>query len=86
MVVVEIPPGCPEGKIIPLKKDTTGETIDYVISSQKHTVYTRVKEDLHMDKTLTLAEYIDGFSLTITTLDQKKKKIGYLVNNKIHQK
>jgi DnaJ homolog subfamily B member 4 len=77
MVVVEIPVGCKEGTVIPLKNPDTNNTVNYVIYSNKHPIYKRTNDDLHMNHTLTLAEYINGFSVNIVTLDNRKKKITH---------
>ena len=82
MVVIEIPPGCKEGKVIPIKNPDNNNTVNYIIYSNKHPIYKRTDNDLHMNHTLTLAEYVNGFSINIVTLDNRKKKITHKYGDK----
>lgn len=74
---IEIPKGCKEGAIIPVKNPENDNTVNYIIYSNKHQVYRRVNDDLHMNHTLSLEEFVNGFSINMVTLDNRKKKITH---------
>jgi DnaJ homolog subfamily B member 4 len=48
----------------------------FSVAEKPHEYFTRKGDDLHYNYTLSLQEYINGFSLIITHLDGKKKKIS----------
>lgn len=77
MVIVEIPPGCQDGYQLPVKNPETGEVTYFSVHAQKHPTYWRTDDNLHMNHTLDLDEFINGFQLIVTLLDGQRKKISH---------
>lgn len=83
LTTINLPPRCPNGKII-----TNGHCTKYKVAPKPHSTYTiqtgkaQSQNDLHITRDITLEELINGFSLIITTLDGKKKKISHKYSGK----
>jgi DnaJ-class molecular chaperone len=82
LMIVQIPVGCPEGQCISVKNADTGNDDVFVVRVLKHNRYHRDGNDLHMTETISLSDLINGFSLTITLLNGKKKKISHKYGGK----
>lgn len=83
MVIVEIPAGCHDGHQLPVKNPENGNITYFTIYAQKHPVYWRNKDNLHMNHELNLKEYVNGFTMVVTLLDGRKKKISHRYGGKI---
>lgn len=70
MVEFNINPGTPDGKMY------QRHGCIFRLRQKPHDRFTRKDNDLHIGAELSLAEYINGFSIVIEHLDGKKKKIG----------
>lgn len=70
-VVLNIKPGTTKGTRIQRSK------IIFTIQALPHKYFKLDGSDLHYQHTLSLAEYVNGFSLIIQHLDGKKKKISH---------
>jgi curved DNA-binding protein len=76
MIVVNIPPGCPEGNTITVKDSDSNDHV-FSIHAQDHEIFMRNGYDLHITETLSLTDFVNGFSLVITTLTGNKKKVSH---------
>ena len=83
MVIVEVPAGCTEDQQLPVKNPENGDVTYFSVHTQKHPLYWRIKDNLHMNHELELKEYINGFTLAVTMLDGRKKKISHRYGGKI---
>jgi len=83
MTVVEIPPGCPDGHQITVRNPETNQNHYFTVQCQVHSTYRRTGDNLHLDYTMDLADYINGFTIVVTLLNGKKKKISHGYGGKI---
>jgi len=83
MVVVEVPAGVADGHQLPVKNPENGDVTHFTVRSQKHPIYWRIKDNLHMNHDMDLKDLINGFNIIITLLDGRKKKISYRYGGKI---
>ncbi len=87
LLKVEIPKGCPEGKEIvhvgagdKVADHMPLQDIVFVVSCKPHETFTRIGDDLHMKHTVSIQEYINGFTVSVPSLDKlpnKKINIKY---------
>jgi len=83
MVIVEVPMGCEDGYLLPVINPVNSDITHFSIHAQKHSIYWRIKDNLHMNHELDLKEYVNGFTVVITLLDGRKKKISHSYGGKI---
>lgn len=83
MVVVEVPAGVADGHQLPVKNPENGDVTHFTVRSQKHPIYWRIKDNLHMNHDMDLKDLINGFNVIITLLDGSKKKISHRYGGKI---
>lgn len=83
MVIVEIPAGCGDGYQLPVKNPENGDITYFTVHVQKHPVYWRTKDNLHMNYDLSLEELVNGFTVTVTQLNGKKKRISHNYGGKV---
>jgi DnaJ-class molecular chaperone len=81
-VIVEIPAGCEDGHQLSVKNPENGNTSYFSVHAQKHPIYWRIGNHLHMNHEVELHEYINGFKIVITLLDGRKKKISHRYGGK----
>jgi DnaJ-class molecular chaperone len=82
LVIVQVPPGSLDGQHINVKNADTGNFDIFIIHEQKHNCYRRDGCDLHMTETLSLADFVNGFCITIILLNGKKKSITHKYNGR----
>jgi len=83
MVVVEVPAGVSDGHQLPVKNPENGVVSYFTIRAQKHPIYWRIKDNLHMNYDLDLKEFINGFTIIVTLLDGRKKKISHRYGGRV---
>lgn len=76
-VIVTIPQGCEQGDQIGVINPDTNSTDRFIVNIQKHSVFERKGTDLYMTRKVTLEEFINGFSVQVTLLNGRKKKISH---------
>lgn len=81
-VIVTIPQGCEQGHQIDVINPDTDSTDKFIVNIQKHAVFERTHTDLYMTHQLSLEEFINGFSVQVTLLNDKKKKISHKYSGK----
>jgi DnaJ-class molecular chaperone len=81
---VEISKGCPENREIVHERagdkisEHLTQDIVFVVNSSPHSVFTRVGDDLHMKHTVSLREYINGFTVQVPSLDRSSpRQVSY---------
>jgi len=82
MVIVEVPAGVADGHQLPVKNPENGDVTHFTVRAQKHPIYWRIKDNLHMNYDLNLEDLINGFTIIVTLLDGRKKKISYRYGGK----
>lgn len=77
-VSVPIAPGILEGtRLVFPELGDQGPTripadIDFIVCIEPHEIFSRDKNDLHMEKCISLKEALTGFKLTVDTIDDRK--------------
>jgi DnaJ-class molecular chaperone len=85
LIKVDIPKGCPEGREIvhigagdKLSDILPVQDVVFVVACKPHEIYERKGNDLHMNCTVNIREYINGFSITAPSLDRSPdRKVGH---------
>ena len=89
LLKVVIPKGCSEGREIIITDAKVMQDVVFVVNSKPHHSFTRIGDDLHINHIVNIQDYINGFTVTVPSLDKSPirqinhKYGGYLLEGKL---